>query len=265
MKILLLLLSVHLVFSADLLATDYHLVLFGGFNSCGWGTDADGNFEYDPYMQHMYPYFVEFVQDFIDEVGPDDSVQTTTTCYNDTISTIHGVYLKNSTTILKGTFFKFEEIQKYFDEQSNRDAKLVLVAHSYGGWLGMKLFQDGFTESFQSKQLFTIDPISVKECYWWTFAIRSAACHRAPQDIRAENIRDSVDYWANYFQRDHTWLNSSEIPMAHQNKQMHYAAKIAADRRLRKNKNRNNIVGHNRIDVDPRVWGEITAIVKKSL
>lgn len=118
---------------------------------------------------------------------------------------------------------------------STQSRHVILIGHSYGGWLAMKLASAA--EIMGLEGLFTIDPISRVHCS----VSRPLGCTAAPQDFDSD-ARDRIAQvsgrWINFWQNRTLYLHSSIIPEANANQQID--------------------AGHTAIDNHAAVWSTIT-------
>lgn len=98
--------------------------------------------------------------------------------------------------------------------------RIIIVGHSYGAWIAMSMIGET-QESIPVGQLFTIDPISKRNC---SFS-KPSGCKSAPTDIVAESrmrIADHSEGWHNYYQTRTSYLHSSPIDEADGNYKLNY-------------------------------------------
>lgn len=190
------------------------LVVFamGGRSSCGRDND--------PRSMSMYPR----VEQFIDRLRESFFVQTITTCYD----RYGGLFAQIAEDKPQKTT---PETVPSFSDGLTKD-HVVLVGHSYGGWLAMRT-----ALALKSHvDLVTIDAISPVECQL-TAPTSWLGCQRAPKDISSQEVGATTRRWQHFFQTSTVYLHSSEIPEAN-------------------NEHVPN-VGHTQIDDQPHVWAKI--------
>jgi pimeloyl-ACP methyl ester carboxylesterase len=117
---------------------------------------------------------------------------------------------------------------------ATRSEQVVVMGHSYGGWLAMKLAAEPAVVGLAG--LYTIDPISRITCSLAT----PFGCTSAPADFDDDaraRIARNAGHWANFWERRTIYLHSSVIGQAEANYQID--------------------AGHTVIDADPTVWSRI--------
>jgi len=186
-------------------------VLFGGFGSCATAG----------YPEHMImtPLFNQLVKNLAK--AKRQEIQSYKACYAIGSGTLY-------VTTPDGKWLSTTR-EKFFADLSNLAGQrnFVLIGQSHGGWTAMQATMS-LPEGSVS-HLFTLDPISVQDCYW-TLWLRSTSwtvlgykqypgCTSAPKDLQESYgvIRLRVGYWLNAWQDDFTLLHSGPIDEAHSN------------------------------------------------
>ncbi len=201
------------------------MVVMGGHASCKpnpYGMSVYGSFRYLlAQVQRRYA-----------------SVQWILTCFdnNDSMQMISSTqpnlsYSANAASV---------EAQVQSMSEAMTGAKIFLIGHSYGGWLGMRLAANVGSRDQKIAGLFTLDPISLVYCSIAT----PSWCRSAPQDFSGYELQTmaaSSDRWVNFFQTNTILLHSSAIGYA----------------------DINYIIGtrHIALGTDPTVWGIINSTV----
>jgi hypothetical protein len=209
------------------------IVVMGGNETCQQTEQGD----YDPRMISMHAELVKLV----DGLKTDLTVESRTivSCY-DASPTIH--YVVDNEPDLRSA--DREQFRTDILTTMHDNSQLVLIGHSYGGWLGMKLAQDLVNSQQQIGGVFSVDPISRVECS----IAQPFGCQRAPRDINKQSreaINQNSQVWANYFQSETVWLRSSRIQEADHNAEIQTT--------------------HFDIDSHAEVWAEVNAKVREIL
>lgn len=127
--------------------------------------------------------------------------------------------------------------------QAAENTRLLLVGHSYGGWLALKTLPSlvaGLPAPPERVDMVTIDPISKKNCK----LSHPMGCSGAPSDITDDDyarISELTRRWVNFYQRWTPVVRSSAIAKAHANFRLD--------------------AGHTTIDTHPDVWQQISELV----
>lgn len=90
------------------------------------------------------------------------------------------------------------------------DIPIALTAHSYGGFLALKLLLNPYGH-FRYHYLATLDPISFRYCDVDSFLSMDGGCQQFPPDFSAkeiEKISEETDAWTNVFQTQMKRLHS---------------------------------------------------------
>ena len=142
-----------------------------------------------------------------------------------------------------------------------KGTKVILVGHSYGGWLAMHAaFQ--LTFEYQIDGLITIDPISPNDCgpgdisgnyLQSTLGVNghTVGCTNYPSKMKFyfKQILSGTKYWVNIYQTDYQVLHSSRIFEADLNVKVHFPKNSYW-----------NYEPHKEIDNDSRTWNLIKYI-----
>ncbi|MBI1859499.1 MAG: alpha/beta fold hydrolase [Deltaproteobacteria bacterium] len=211
-------------------APDLLMVAMGGHTSCGLG-------ELPPIGSKLYRPFTEWVsalrRDF-----PDRKFRQLTLCFNEGLppdADMVGIDSEDPRTVFvedgHGLVKRIDDLAK------SRQTQVILLGHSYGGYLAMFL-----AANLQRKVegLFSIDPIG-PNCEG-AGGLFSGACEEAPTDLNNKAIRERTRVWVNIYQTQ-DWLHSSEIAEA-ENILMSYRGP------------------HNQIHIDPKTWHAIDLHVR---
>ena len=145
---------------------------------------------------------------------------------------------------------------------------VYMIGHSYGGWMVMKSALRRLaknSKTFELKGLFTIDPISWKECNisavirsYFGFGYANAptpACTRAPEDLKSlfGLLARNTTIWHNFYQVTFPILHSGMIYHATKNTM----PELPVDRQ---------IVGHHATIMNSeKVWQHINSDVASLL
>jgi len=113
--------------------------------------------------------------------------------------------------------------------------RVYLVGHSYGGWITLKI-ADTFDNSDRLRGVYTLDPISMKECHHGTSTAAAVlspvtanqatvGCRRAPADLQDiyPRIRVRAKRFVNFYQDEAYPVHSGPIRWAHENHHLSYA------------------------------------------
>lgn len=155
----------------------------------------------------------------------------------------------------------YERTRTLSDEGAR--AKVIMVGHSHGGWLVMKLARDWRNDGDLS-MLATIDPISQVNCTQGALiyqnALRTAVpfgallanaeCHRAPRDLEPyAAIARKASQWKHFYQTTFPPLHSGPIAEAQPNE----------------NVNSGGAIAHNTILSNPHVWNIISTGIRSAV
>jgi hypothetical protein len=178
-------------------------VAMGGNTSC---KDADDR--YNPRLIGLYRPLESLMERLKNERSvPSKSIVS---CYDDTATVYFNI--EGSDEVLTGTPEEFaESIQNFMTEESS----LMLIGHSYGGWLTMKTAAT-LANNDRLTGVFTVDPISRRDC---SFS-NPSGCTSAPRDFTAaqlNDIKERSQIWSNYWQNQTFYLHSSPITQADNN------------------------------------------------
>ncbi len=224
---------------------DMVLAFFGGYASCRPG----------PLGQRSYLQLANLRRRLASERGVVTRIFLA--CYG-RIDRGHAFYFSSSNLNNVGRATTKELIAKLEHEISlTKNKSVLLLGHSYGGWLAMKSVLSLATP-IKIAGFITLDPISQVDCKPHQFGTRLAlqvlgepslpGCQRAPSDISAEDrgkIAARSPYWWNLFQTATPELHSGPILEAVHNEFVSY----------------DNITykgtAHGHMQEDPRVWNII--------
>ncbi len=141
--------------------------------------------------------------------------------------------------------------------EAGEGAKLVILGHSYGGWVALQVAA-ALGPDVSIAYLATIDPISTKLCPPSNFAssISGSAsvpyppCTMAPGDLAASfgELRSLGIPWTQFYQDRYRYLKSSAIAEATTNRYLDYPALTDFWA----------FEAHAVMDQDPRVWETLT-------
>ncbi len=212
-------------------------IVMSGNKSC----HRHHNNPYSPISASMYPDFKKFKEKM--EATENMTIDFVLTCYD-----INGrLYLATSENPDEVTDADEDGVLPYIEKfrASRMGHRLLLIGHSYGGWLSLKttLSLQSELESLPRLTLVTIDPISKITCS----PFKPFGCSSSPTDITLpeyQTIGTSSNPWLNYYQRQTPIVRSSPIERATQNIEVH--------------------TSHMDIDNQPIVWSGVeTAILGK--
>lgn len=194
------------------------VVAMGGRNSCQKGMP------YSPKSMSMYPDVQRAATQLSVHYGQTDVILS---CFRGDGQLF---YLESPESEVK-----VGEPQDLVSMLDGTQATVMLVGHSYGGWLAMQTLVRARLKAF----LFTIDPISPVNCAFRR-PQRWLGCTKAPTDIPYDVVAQKTFRWQNFFQRSTRYLHSSEIPQANANILL-------------------NGVGHTTIDNNEDIWRDFSA------
>jgi len=198
-------------------------VAMGGNTSC---KDADDR--YNPRLIGLFRPMSTLIEKLKSELNIPS--QTIVSCYDDSATVFYNI--EGSNEVLEGTPEEFaQSIHDFMGENS----AIMLIGHSYGGWLTMKTAV-ALSQTEQLSGVFTVDPISRRDC---SFS-NPSGCTSAPRDFSAaelDGIKNASNIWSNYWQNQTFYLHSSPIAQADNN------VKIATS--------------HSNIDVHQATWQNI--------
>lgn len=227
-------------------------IVMGGFGSCRF--DDDKILTVGPDEMEMAK---AFSKNFSDLEQQGFKVQTIHSCFGMlTSEKVHYVISTDPNKIHNESLDTYmAEVESAVKVDSNRS--VYFMGHSYGGWLAM-------TTALKNQQnhkyagVFTIDPISRIKCSSMTYLSKIftakdkltnlatyPGCDSAPQDFTDDAkvaLRQSTNYWTNFYQSDFKYLHSSAIADAGRNLEFEYPADLNP---------------HTAIARDQRVWMEI--------
>jgi hypothetical protein len=193
----------HLVPEGNSPEVPYYVIL-GGNHSCRRALASMGH--ESPYETPMYQNFERNLLDnFKVNFYP---IHYLVSCY-DKKRKIFYATSQDPTTILPAAE---QTIRDVILSETLPGQRIILVGHSYGGWLAMQLAAD-IAPQRPIVGLFTLDPISALQC---TPKLLDG-CKQAPTDIGPQTqqaIAQSVGVWENFYQTQTKLLHSSAIPAA---------------------------------------------------
>ncbi len=209
------------------------IVVMGGNETCQQNEQG----EYNPRLISMHAEMLKLAEGIKNDLAVDS--RTLVSCY-DASPTIH--YMVDNEADLRSS--DREQFRNDILTTMHDNSQLILIGHSYGGWLSMKLAQDFVNAEQQIGAVFSVDPISRVECS----VAQPFGCQRAPRDINKQSreaINQNSRVWANYFQSETVWLRSSRIQEADHNSEVQTT--------------------HFDIDSHADVWADVNAKVREIL
>ncbi len=207
------------------------MVVMGGNTTCA---DQKGRRGMTPLRSSIAQRFLQLREELKNERGVDADYLIS--CYSSTEDMAFVANVDDG-NITEGRIADFTARTQ---ELANRDGDVILVGHSYGGWLTMKTALALADTNFMAAVM-TVDPISRVHC---SFS-NPGGCLSAPKDIsveQKERINAESDHWGNFYQTQTFYLHSSAINEADEN------LKIAAS--------------HTQIDNHDRVWERVADQVR---
>jgi hypothetical protein len=187
-------------------------VVMGGYNSCQY--DSDGVLS--PREMEMYAHMSALRLNVQNRTGID--VRWVASCF-DTQGNTYLTSYKRSTISVYSSEEQEDVYNHILDLAAQYNSrKIMIVGHSHGGWLALKLAAHQrtsmLTQSSRARigALVTIDPISYEYCWPSVFALASmwnntvgTGCREAPHDINRgvrrkiyENLGSNL--WSHYYQ-----------------------------------------------------------------
>lgn len=212
-KILPLIFVIFSLSAIDAKADHYLISIHGGNGSCRLGVDH----------QRAYPNALDLAKN-LEAKG--HRVTLNATCYQRVSYNVNFKNARNEDVVLDRVAYA-----EYFNEIINRENpdKLILIGHSYGGWLSLFL-AERLPKDRKIDILITIDPISQIYCtipellsrypMHYTLETPKPGCQQAPADFGPERLRRIASrsgLWRHYFQNRTKPLRSGPISEATSN------------------------------------------------
>jgi hypothetical protein len=232
----------------------------GGWNSCVATQKVP---EPGPLGMNMFKNFGPMIQK-LREKHPDFKINYVASCFRPDIRSVRYIdSSKPENTKVESKDSFHEIVEEYV---SNPKQPLIVLGHSYGGWLTMKALAK--LSSLEIPLFISIDPISPKTCHvesvWQWIADKlkgkslketDIGCRRSPTDILTEErnqIRSNVSEWYNVWQQDtFDALHADPIEQAN-NIEIKQDASLAAN-------------GHINLGLNKKVWEKLEVIVSKTI
>ncbi len=186
------------------------IVLAAGYQSCG--TDSLGQSD-SPFGSRLYQSWNGMA---LPSVGPQMQPTVLALCYGMNSEVRFG-FAHAAHGIQAVPQEAATELLSRYAQGANR---IVIIGHSYGGWLAMHMARALSLSRLHTAILVTVDPISPTQCSLTNFS----GCKASPTDPSPGErlrMRPYIGRWLNAFQQQSAWLSSGPVAEADQNIQLY--------------------------------------------